>query len=257
MAELVGRGRSGTSACPRRGRRPSAARTPSTRSPRCRASTRSGGASRSSEVLPICRELGIGFVPFSPLGRGFLTGTVTDDGSSRRFPRAPASLPRRASGEEPGARGPSGDRCSGSALHPRSSHSPGCLRGRRRPRADSRHDEARAARGEHRSSRARAHGRRPRGDQRRDRADLRAGRAVRRRRSANDRPLTGISDARRMVRSSQRGRASEPRGARHASGRRPRNASVSPAATPRSSCGRPTTTARTWVRFADGSRVER
>jgi aryl-alcohol dehydrogenase-like predicted oxidoreductase len=29
-------------------------------------------------VLPVCRELGIGFVPFSPLGRGFLTGTVTD-----------------------------------------------------------------------------------------------------------------------------------------------------------------------------------
>jgi len=26
------------------------------------------------EVLPVCRELGIGFVPFSPLGRGFLSG---------------------------------------------------------------------------------------------------------------------------------------------------------------------------------------
>ena len=28
-------------------------------------------------VLPVCRERGIGFVPFSPLGRGFLTGQVT------------------------------------------------------------------------------------------------------------------------------------------------------------------------------------
>ncbi|MBT3071253.1 aldo/keto reductase [Rhodomicrobium sp. Az07] len=28
------------------------------------------------EVLPTCRELGIGFVPYSPLGRGFLTGTA-------------------------------------------------------------------------------------------------------------------------------------------------------------------------------------
>lgn len=27
-------------------------------------------------VLPVCRELGIGFVPFSPLGRGFLAGTA-------------------------------------------------------------------------------------------------------------------------------------------------------------------------------------
>jgi aryl-alcohol dehydrogenase-like predicted oxidoreductase len=26
------------------------------------------------EILPTCRELGIGFVPYSPLGRGFLTG---------------------------------------------------------------------------------------------------------------------------------------------------------------------------------------
>ena len=29
------------------------------------------------EVLPVCAELGIGFVPFSPLGKGFLTGTVS------------------------------------------------------------------------------------------------------------------------------------------------------------------------------------
>lgn len=30
-----------------------------------------------AEVLPTCRELGIGFVPYSPLGRGFLTGAIT------------------------------------------------------------------------------------------------------------------------------------------------------------------------------------
>ena len=28
------------------------------------------------EILPMCEELGIGFVPFSPLGKGFLTGTI-------------------------------------------------------------------------------------------------------------------------------------------------------------------------------------
>jgi len=45
------------------------------------------------QVLPTCAELGIGFVPFSPLGKGFLTGTVTTgsqfgDGDIR------ATLPR-------------------------------------------------------------------------------------------------------------------------------------------------------------------
>jgi aryl-alcohol dehydrogenase-like predicted oxidoreductase len=46
------------------------------------------------EVLPILRELGIGFVPYSPLGRGFLTGRFKsiedmpdEDTRSARFPR--------------------------------------------------------------------------------------------------------------------------------------------------------------------------
>ena len=29
------------------------------------------------EILPTLRELGIAFVPYSPLGRGFLTGAIT------------------------------------------------------------------------------------------------------------------------------------------------------------------------------------
>ena len=29
-----------------------------------------------AQILPVIRELGIGFVPYSPLGRGFLTGTI-------------------------------------------------------------------------------------------------------------------------------------------------------------------------------------
>ncbi|MFD7654110.1 aldo/keto reductase [Actinosynnema sp. NPDC059797] len=46
-----------------------------------------------AEVLPTCRELGIGIVPFSPLGRGFLTGRVisvddlADDDMRRGLPR--------------------------------------------------------------------------------------------------------------------------------------------------------------------------
>jgi aryl-alcohol dehydrogenase-like predicted oxidoreductase len=31
-----------------------------------------------NEVLPVCEELGIGFVPFSPLGKGFLTGAINE-----------------------------------------------------------------------------------------------------------------------------------------------------------------------------------
>lgn len=34
-----------------------------------------------AEILPTVRELGIGLVPYSPLGRGFLTGTITSTDS--------------------------------------------------------------------------------------------------------------------------------------------------------------------------------
>ncbi|MEA2186089.1 MAG: hypothetical protein QOK16_1100, partial [Solirubrobacteraceae bacterium] len=39
------------------------------------------------EVLPVLRELGIGFVPYSPLGRGFLTGQIrsVDDLEDKDF----------------------------------------------------------------------------------------------------------------------------------------------------------------------------
>jgi aryl-alcohol dehydrogenase-like predicted oxidoreductase len=47
-----------------------------------------------AQILPTLRELGIGFVPYSPLGRGFLTGAITNpaelgatDVRNIRFPR--------------------------------------------------------------------------------------------------------------------------------------------------------------------------
>jgi aryl-alcohol dehydrogenase-like predicted oxidoreductase len=47
-----------------------------------------------AEVLPACRELGIGFVPYSPLGRGFITGQVktaeeyaADNDNRKNMPR--------------------------------------------------------------------------------------------------------------------------------------------------------------------------
>jgi aryl-alcohol dehydrogenase-like predicted oxidoreductase len=47
-----------------------------------------------AEVLPTCEELGIGFVPFSPLGKGFLTGTVTAETSFDKTNDIRASIPR-------------------------------------------------------------------------------------------------------------------------------------------------------------------
>ena len=48
-----------------------------------------------AEVLPTCEELGIGFVPYSPLGKGFLTGKIDEntifDGSDIR-----STIPRFA-----------------------------------------------------------------------------------------------------------------------------------------------------------------
>ncbi len=47
-----------------------------------------------AEILPTLRELGIGFVPYCPLGRGFLTGAIakasdlgSKDSRTQRFPR--------------------------------------------------------------------------------------------------------------------------------------------------------------------------
>ncbi len=47
-----------------------------------------------AEVLPVCEELGIGFVPWGPLGTGFLTGTI--DANSRFDPSTDlrANFPR-------------------------------------------------------------------------------------------------------------------------------------------------------------------
>lgn len=52
-------------------------------------------------ILKACRELGVGFVPYSPLGRGFLTGKITDpslfaaDDFRRNLPRFQAETLRK------------------------------------------------------------------------------------------------------------------------------------------------------------------
>lgn len=45
------------------------------------------------DLVPVCRELGVGIVAYSPLGRGFLSGAITKpedlpaDDSRRNYPR--------------------------------------------------------------------------------------------------------------------------------------------------------------------------
>jgi aryl-alcohol dehydrogenase-like predicted oxidoreductase len=43
-----------------------------------RARLRAASREPEEEVLPTLEELGIGFVPFSPLGKGFLTGKIDE-----------------------------------------------------------------------------------------------------------------------------------------------------------------------------------
>ena len=75
-----------------------------------------------AEILPACRALGIGFVPYSPLGRGFLTGrfqdeTDFDEGDFRVFlprfqteavvsNRSIADLPRARAARRPSSHWP-------------------------------------------------------------------------------------------------------------------------------------------------------
>ena len=116
------------------------------------------------EVLPTCEELGIGFVPFSPLGRGFLTGKIdertTFDSSDIRShnPRFTPEAIRanrvvvdllESIGGTKGRATPGADRA-------------GLAAGSETlDRAHPRHHEARPPGGEHRGARREAHARRP------------------------------------------------------------------------------------------------
>ena len=75
-----GTGQSGQSKIPRPvakpRRRQSGGPRKSIRSPRCKRNIRCGRAIRKPKSCPTCRELGITFVAYSPLGRGFLTGQI-------------------------------------------------------------------------------------------------------------------------------------------------------------------------------------
>jgi aryl-alcohol dehydrogenase-like predicted oxidoreductase len=127
--------------------------TRSSRWPRCRASTRSGGESSNADVLPVLAELGIGFVPFSPLGKGFLTGKIDDkdDVRSDRLPERRAALQRgEPEGESRLRRLVEGIRRA--EARDAGANRAGMAAGAAAvDRADSRDDQTASARGEHRA----------------------------------------------------------------------------------------------------------
>ena len=83
-----------------------------------------------AELLPLLRELGIGFVPYSPLGHGFLTGTIrspeelADDDWRKTNPRFTEGTSSATCASSTRSR-PSPPR---SAQHRRRSRWPGCSR---------------------------------------------------------------------------------------------------------------------------------
>ena len=83
------------------------------------------------EIFATCRELGIGFVPYSPLGRGFLTGRFTaasdipQNDRRKVFPRFLEENFERNLDDRPPPRGGRGPQRAARLL---SSRSPGCSR---------------------------------------------------------------------------------------------------------------------------------
>ena len=137
------------------------------------------------EVLTACDELGIGFVPYSPLGKGFLTGTINASTSFEAGNDIRSTIPRfepealkhnqavvdllASVAERKGAT--PGQIALGMAPRPEALDRP-----------DSRHAQAASARGEPRRRRRRAVGGRTHRDRGRRVQDRRAGRPLQRRR---------------------------------------------------------------------------
>ena len=102
------------------------------------------------EIIPTCRELGIGFVPYSPLGRGFLSGRFSspDDLDENDFRRSGPRFSGSNLEREPGARreGPRAGRVQGH--HARAARAGVGARPGRRHRADPGDEAAHVPRGE-------------------------------------------------------------------------------------------------------------
>ena len=110
------------------------------------------------DVLPACEELGIGFVPWSPLGQGFLTGKID---ASTKFESTDlrAMLPSVLRGgpqRKPGGRGTSEADRQAQERHARTNRTGLAARTEALDRSDSRDNEDPSAGREHRLRRCRA-----------------------------------------------------------------------------------------------------
>ena len=114
-----------------------------------------------AEILPALEELGIGFVPFSPLGRGFLTGAIDQNTKfdARRLSQLRASLLSGSAQGQSGAGGRAGRYC----CSERSDQGADCARlaagAETVGRPDSRNDQAAPPRGKPGRRQSRTHAR--------------------------------------------------------------------------------------------------
>ena len=163
-------------ACPRPRRRRSAARHAVHPIAALQTEYSLWSASRKTRSSPTLRELGIGFVPYSPLGRGFLTGRF------KSFDDLPADDFRRNSPRFQGENFQKNldlvahveQTARGEGMHAGAARARLAARPGRRHRADSGHQAREVPGGERRRARRRAH---PGGSaaHRRDRAEGRRG----------------------------------------------------------------------------------
>ena len=176
-----------------------------------------------ADVLPTLEELGIGFVPFSPLGKGFLTGRIdeTHDVRELRLPhQAPALHPGGAEGES-GARRPAAHDRGAEGRDARPDRARVVARAEALDRSDPGHHEAGAPGREHRSRRGRTHLRRSGRDRSRRLGDRGRRSPIPRGLGADDRSLServinplhdpGTTPRRGVTPGPPRGRRSSPR----------------------------------------------
>ena len=144
------------------------------------------------EILPTLEELGIGFVPFSPLGKGFLTGKIDDtttfDSSDFR-----SSVPRFTA-ENRKANQALVDLLQSMAQRKHATRRSDCAGvapgAAAVDRADSRHDEVAPAGGERQGCGRGAHGGRPRRHRERRITNHHPGRSISRGDGADEQSLT-------------------------------------------------------------------